>query len=703
MKNVFWLSACLIISAIFTSCSSDDDGQPTIPEGEKTNVTLTLNIAPVNNMGTSTDDSRTSIENFWLLEFDQQGRNVAVVKELRFNVNSPETAEVVAGTNMKLLVLANVDKSIVFQLGKQTYEEMKKAIYTIPITSANSIPLVGEQTVSITQENQTVDAIRLERIAAEVKFTVSNASADFKLINMAVKNVYKMYYLSQGENNQSNVGDYTEIPCTVGEDSYTYYIAENLMGTNSAITSDKEKVTDKAATYIEIVGEKVSEGNKQVATFKMFIGENAKDFNVKRNYAYNYDIELNLADASDKRVTVETLPLEGLETEANCYMMSPNATHDLLIPVKRVNTFWGGTDGGNNTDYMLNDGNNQGKVTKWVARLIRKDTSKELFTFTIGEGTSANDYIGIKAAGNEGNALIGIYDATNGEPAADAKPLWSWHIWITDYNPGGGTNGTIPTVAENPGKAIVTGGFIYRFGGIDGNITKDGSSQAMMDRNLGALGSTPEAGSKANGNYYQFGRKDPFMANWEDEVERIGKSPSGEDVYDIKIKTQNGPVSLVEAVQHPDVYYTNGVLQERNWLDSNRPELWYQKTDEKTKTLYDPCPPGWRVPRQSTTFKECDGEDVTGKGIYLYPTSIRMYFHFSGYLNPINGTYPGGKLFEYEKAQMNWLGSCPDNPYNAYRCRIFPAANIDYDYTFYPIQIRVEGRDSGYTLRCVKE
>lgn len=702
MKNLFWLSAYLIISAIFSSCSKDDENTPIIPEGEKTSVNVSLNIAPVNAMGTNTNDNRTSIENFWLLEFDQQGKNVAVIKELRFSINSAETVELAAGANMKLVVIANVDKSIVFQLGKQTYEGLKNTIYTLPVNSSNAIPLVGEQAVSITKENQTLDAITLERIAAEVKFTVNNTSPDFKITSMSLKNINKMYYLSKGEISQGNIADYSKITCAIDEENYTYYIAENLMGINSTITSDKDKITDKLATFIEIAGERMSEGNKEVATFKMFIGESAKDFNVKRNYSYNYEIVLNLADKTDKRITTETLPLEGIASEANCYMLSPTSQHDLLIPVKRANAFWGTSEGGPNIDYMLNDGNNQGKVAKWKARIIKKDTTKDLINFTIEEGTSANDYIGIKAVGNEGNVIIGIYDATNGEPSEDARPLWSWHIWITEYNPGGDINGTIPTIAENPGKVTVTGGMIYRFGGIDGNVTKDGSLQAIMDRNLGALGATPETGAKANGAYYQFGRKDPFLANW-DDIEEVGLSPSKEPVYSIKIKTQSGPVALSEAVQHPDIFYISKDLWSRNWLDSNKPELWYQKSDEKNKTLYDPCPAGWRVPRLNTTFKDCDGEDVTGKGIYLYPTSLRVYFAFSGYLNPLTGTYPGGKLFEYQQAQMNWLGSCPDNPYNAYRCRIFPAANIDYDYIFYPILTSVEGRDLGYTIRCVKE
>ena len=137
-------------------------------------------------MGTNINDNRTSIENFWLLEFDQQGKNVAVIKELRFSINSAETVELVAGANMKLVVIANVDKSIVFQLGKQTYEALKNTIYTLPVNSSNAIPLVGEQVVSITKENQTLDAITLERIAAEVKFTINNTSSDFQLTSICL-------------------------------------------------------------------------------------------------------------------------------------------------------------------------------------------------------------------------------------------------------------------------------------------------------------------------------------------------------------------------------------------------------------------------------------------------------------------------------------------------------------------------------------
>ena len=452
----------------------------------------------------------------------------------------------------------------------------------------------------------------------------------------------------------------------------------------------------------------MSEGNKEIATFKMFIGKNEKDFNVTRNNAYNYNINLNLADASDKRITIEKIPLEGIAAEANCYILNPNSEHELLVPVKRVNAFWGTEEGGFKTDHMLNDGNNQGKVTKWIARIITKDSSKELLKFTTQQGSSANDYIGIKPTGNEGNVLIGIYDATAGEPAQDAKPLWSWHIWITDYNPGGDINGIIPAISQNPGKADVTGGAIYRFGGVDNNQTKDGSTQAMMDRNLGALSATPTDGAKTIGMYYQCGRKDPIMTDWS-QITKLGTSSLGGDVYSIHIKTAKGPVSKETAVKNPDTYFLGDAdhFTYKDWLieGSGSTELWYKKSDEKTKTLYDPCPAGWRVPYKMNTYGEINGEDVDN-GIYLCPnSSIKIFYPFGGHLNAITCQYPGGSLFEYKTAQNGWLGSYPDNPNNAYSYHIFSAALVDeYDGPFYPIMPNnADGRYLGYSVRCVKE
>ncbi len=74
-----------------------------------------------------------------------------------------------------------------------------------------------------------------------------------------------------------------------------------------------------------------------------------------------------------------------------------------------------------------------------------------------------------KTTGAEGNVIVGIRKKSEGDkPLEQREYLWSWHLWITEYN---------PALTLTPGT---------------------------MDRNIGAM--SPDD----PGFYYQFNRKDPF-------------------------------------------------------------------------------------------------------------------------------------------------------------------------------------------------
>lgn len=114
--------------------------------------------------------------------------------------------------------------------------------------------------------------------------------------------------------------------------------------------------------------------------------------------------------------------------------------------------------------------------------------------------------------------------------------IWSWHLWLTDYNP-------------------------------NENYITLNNGEILMDRYLGAK--TEETG----GLYYQWGRKDPFAP---------GK-------YNSTIINENtGTVEY--SISHPDTYLKY-YYDDTNW-DWN-----YEHSAKwsSTKTIYDPCPPGWKV------------------------------------------------------------------------------------------------------------
>ncbi len=161
----------------------------------------------------------------------------------------------------------------------------------------------------------------------------------------------------------------------------------------------------------------------------------------------------------------------------------------------------------------------------------------------------------------DGNALIGAYDS-------DGTLLWSWHIWVSDYDP---------------------------------EITAlDYGEYQVMSRNLGALNnanSTPTERTQSFGLYYQWGRKDPFIY----PSSYLAASGLGANMYDdegnstdvkvIAVASDEETGTIRYATENPLHFITNTSASQRDWLATADNTLW--RADEKT--AYDPCPYGWRV------------------------------------------------------------------------------------------------------------
>lgn len=111
-----------------------------------------------------------------------------------------------------------------------------------------------------------------------------------------------------------------------------------------------------------------------------------------------------------------------------------------------------------------------------------------------------------------------------------------------------------------------------------------------MDRNLGATSATPsEAG--ALGLLYQWGRKDPFLGS-----SSISRSVEAKSTisWPSPVSSSSSRGTIGYAVEHPTTFIT---LNDSNYD-------WYYTGSSSTdntrwqseKTIYDPCPAGWRVP-----------------------------------------------------------------------------------------------------------
>lgn len=206
-----------------------------------------------------------------------------------------------------------------------------------------------------------------------------------------------------------------------------------------------------------------------------------------------------------------------------------------------------------------------------------------------------------------GNAVIAATDT-------DGDVLWSWHLWVTDYDP----EATAYTTAANA----------------------SGTTWTFMDRNLGALSASPADGFATHGLIYQWGRKDPFPAPAsETELDESYNYVDGKDgeaaIYDISgnrlpaISTYadfHGTVAL--SVANPMTFYAmtykyTGEVDEYgeeirlndplngDWAEDSDDDFWGGETGKKT--MYDPCPPGWKVP-------VCDADGNTPYAWMKYAT-----------------------------------------------------------------------------------
>mgnify|MGYP002576784102 FL=1 len=217
-----------------------------------------------------------------------------------------------------------------------------------------------------------------------------------------------------------------------------------------------------------------------------------------------------------------------------------------------------------------------------------------------------------------GNAVIGLFDASG-------NCIWSWHIWSVDYE-------------------------------IEATAQTYASGAVFMDRNLGAL-TTDCTQPASRGLYYQWGRKDPFLypATCQETVKRADAVyAAGFEYAENDPRSAASPyemMSLAWSVSHPTTYM-NGVFYEdweewassADWLYDHRPNLWGNMTTGMNnisrtshKSIYDPCPPGWKIP--------C-AEDFLGieRVSQTMPYYVTVRYDGSGTTRiPLGGTFSEGR------------------------------------------------------------
>lgn len=261
------------------------------------------------------------------------------------------------------------------------------------------------------------------------------------------------------------------------------------------------------------------------------------------------DIELSIKDSYDRTATLEKslaiVAISIAENAANCHIVDPGST----LTIKAVK------------------GNSTTALDFTSASLIWQD---KLGMVKSVSGNTTENVIVVELNENiSGNAVVAA--------KKDGVIVWSWHVWVTDYDP-----------MEDP--------FVW-------TSSATSTTYTYMDRNLGAL-SAEKYSQEALGLFYQWGRKDPFVgADGVRSMKYVNKYDiEGNRVYEVSEQRPrlSGPTAtnLELAIQNPTVFYYSAEAGFSDWLthDANRQEndLWGGVSN--IKSIYDPCPEGWIVP-----------------------------------------------------------------------------------------------------------
>ena len=637
MKNKILGGLMLVLVLCFTACENEQlfgrDGNTTI------RISATAKFSGAESRAVLATEYKATENNvFMLYKGTDKNATLEVMEAMTSLKGTIENVRIEGGATYTAIMIANAPKSELESQGVVVGSKLK-ALYsaTYAVNSTDNNPNADGSTFKITwsgikegiNSNNVKNGIaftlnpNVARLSVNVKNNASETSqfsADkINLVNIQVKNVAKKVRFAQnalqdaklftsadnGIASASDVLDYEieAIDLSNGESAtYEWYVPCNMLKPAKNTGSRAEKAP-AYATYIEIDG--IRRLDFMDTAYKVYPGvknsnevyENIPNYYVKADYKYTVNViidddglKYDVVNSSDKDNA--TAPEKVVfPAGSNCFMVHPkiSATANGTIyevPIDQANRFWSMKDA---TRVI-------GENDEWEAVFIWQDIPGEQVMYFCDEkgsnitkshafpdDASLTEYyaegkghepIRFKLVDTEtyGNVLIGI--RKNGV----SDYLWSWHLWVTDYNPDAAPTPSQARTMYNDysanGMYVENGDFEmdkhpikYINGGTSLNPTygnaqcygnvqhfyqyyktkywtgasatiwdwdKGGmyANKWIMDRNLGAQGPCNgdiENAWDAFGLYYQFGRKDPFpYINYNAKMDYLRRK-----VYDI--------------------------------------------------------------------------------------------------------------------------------------------------------------------------
>ena len=573
----------------------------------------------------------------------------------------------------------DIDASIINQIDPSTADAIDAMPYVLHLEHVNVVTGTDGKAVIQSPDGSYDIRLLLKRLAARLTVSWNYKVSGYKLKQLLIQSVPLNYSVVDGMESDGTypllVSQFTTlvVPVTdanAAQGSYSCWMPANVRGERAAANSELLRIKANAPTgssFLNFVAVNDADVKKKL-DYRVYIGSGpSTDFNIYKNKEYSYAVDFSHTGipTTDKRVTyIDPIPAsennDNLVATANCFMVSPGGsfcfdpfafqqgksviTNAVLkgwctagsVGIRSVRLLWQTKENGDLGDAVMGIANSDNDHTN-IVDIKARDGSP-----LTGPATDLGQcliYCRVAANTSGGSGVIAAYDGANGT----GNILWSWHVWVTDYQPDASGTETVLT-PENKRK--------FKLGT---------SNTVMMDRNLGAYegavsipGTTLER-SRTSGFHYQKGRKDPFPSSYTTEknmpeVYTFALSATSPPKHIMNRYEANGiraivPRSISSGATTLQNAYRNPVSisgytsyspdENGQWCSEYSNVKW-----DATKTVLDPCPAGWRIPTEddlgvlaskNTTISSSTAKSNGGMLLKYDDTENRTYLRFTGY------------------------------------------------------------------------
>ncbi|MDC1809069.1 hypothetical protein POZ03_01175 [Bacteroides uniformis] len=388
--------------------------------------------------------------------------------------------------------------------------------------------------------------------------------------------------------------------------------------------------------------------NNMETTYNPFIlGNNKNLVKIERNKVHQVFCRMS---PSTKDISLDVLisPWNAVATQdsvihpgklgmTNCYIVNPGRS--VNIPVMNVYKIWNWEFG-----KMLSPDQ------EVKAELIWEDTEGLITEVTpvLNPDDFSYSKIQVKTAtGKSGNAVVGMWI----EGDLDKTYRWSWHIWVTDRSINAVDVEGVMTMTCNLGEII--------------------SGFNVNDARIGLL--------------YQWGRKDPLPGaqGW--------FMPTASTLYGkvtgVEFKEVTEDNNLINSIENPFVFYTSKTGK-NDWYTLNGTQndnLW--NTIDNRKSIFDPCPEGWRVPNSRVSWDKLNSTNFS-----IDRENYSRIYLPAGLSYPMGGNYDSYGLLSAPGQNGHYWSSLVEDAY---------AMELNFNTGL--VGVLPSNRAAAYNVRCIKE